>query len=265
MDFARELKKKEYDTVFLIHRSFTRAFICWMAGIKQRIGYARFKNTLVLTKKIKPPRALLHRQDYYLYLFERYGIPIKERYPQFFVPQDIRNKVNEYVKTIKGQYTHLVGINPSGNWHLKRWPRECFAELSDRIMSELNCLVVFVGTKENFRYIESVAARMKNKPLNMCGKTSLKELAALIEQTELFISNDSGPAHLAAALRVPTMVLFGPTVPQITSPRGQTVTIMREDVRCKTPCYNLRCEDNICMKKIKVKNVFQKTKEHLEK
>ncbi len=71
IDFARELKKKEYDTVFLIHRSFTRAFICWMAGIKQRIGYARFKNTLVLTKKIKPPRALLHRQDYYLYLFER--------------------------------------------------------------------------------------------------------------------------------------------------------------------------------------------------
>ncbi|UCG35368.1 MAG: lipopolysaccharide heptosyltransferase II [Candidatus Omnitrophota bacterium] len=265
LEFARRLKTKHFDTVFLIHRSFTRASICWLAGIKQRIGYARPKNLFVLTRRIKPPHEPIHRQDYYLYLFEKCGIPLPQRLPQFFIPQNTRTKTNEYLKTLTGTYSHVVGMNPSANWDLKRWPKENFARLADRLMEELNCAVIFVGAAANAFYIEGVIEKMDNKPINMCGKTNLKELAALIEQTELFISNDSGPAHLAAALKVPLLVLFGPTSPQQTSPRGQTVTIIREDIKCETPCYKLNCEDNICMKKIKVEDVFQKAKEHLEK
>jgi len=265
LEFARQLKTKRFDTVFLIHRSFTRAFICWLAGIKQRVGYTRFKNFFVLTRKIKPLRQPIHRQDYYLYLFEKCDIPIPERLPQFFIPQSARTKVREYLKTLTATSSYVIGMNPSANWDLKRWPKDCFAQLADRLIEELNCAVVFVGAAKNAAYVESVIEKMRNKPINMCAKTNLKELGALIEQTDLFISNDSGPAHLAAALKVPLLVLFGPTSPQQTSPCGQTVTIIKEDIDCQTPCYKLDCEDNICMKKIKVEDVFQKAKEHLEK
>jgi heptosyltransferase-2 len=254
--FARALKKKGFDTAFFIHRSFTRAFICFLAGIKERIGYRRLKNLFVLTKKIKPPPASVHRQDYYLYLFEKIGIVIEDRLPRVFIKEEDRVKYRTFFKDITDKYSYVVGINPSANWSLKRWPQEKFALLSDSLIRDLNCAVFFIGTEKERQTVKSVVDNMKEKPYDFCGKTDLKELAALLENMDLFISNDSGPAHLAASLGINTLVLFGPTSIELTSPRGSRVRIIKKDINCKIPCYNLSCSDNACMKKISVEDVF---------
>jgi heptosyltransferase-2 len=258
--FIKFLKDRNFNMAFLIHRSFSRALICFFAGIKRRFGYKRHKNLFILTDKINPPVGLVHRQDYYLYLFEKSGITINERLPVFFVPNKERDDIGKLLDPISKKHPFIVGINPSANWLPKRWPQEYVATLSDRLINDLNCAVVFIGAEKENDIIQDIIQKMQCCPYNFCGKTTLKELGALIAKMNLFISNDSGPAHLSASLKIPTLVLFGPTSEKITSPRGNLVKIIRKEVNCKIPCYKINCPDNICMKKISVDEVFLEAK-----
>ncbi len=263
--FIRILKEKKFDTVYLIHRSLTRALLCYFAGIKTRIGYSRFKTSFILNKRVPAPYIPVHRQEYYLNLFTQTGIEIEDKIPQVFIPKDVNEKIKMTLTRQKGQHKYLVGVNPSANWDLKRWPKEKFAQLADRLITELNCAVFFIGAKKDERVIRAVIRLMHQTPYNLCGQTNVKELAAYVESMDLFISNDSGPAHLAAALGTKTLALFGPTSTQITSPKGKKVTLLQTNVGCKIPCYDLTCKENICMKSILVTEVFEKSKSLLSK
>jgi len=254
--FISFLKKKNFDTVFLIHRSFTRALICFLAGIKNRIGFKRFKNIFVVNRGISSPLKPIHRQNQYFSLFENCGIEINDSQPMIFVSNKSRNNIFPKIKDLKDKYSYIIGINPSANWKLKRWPEENFSFLSDRLIKELNCAVIFTGAKKEKQIIDEVMRHMSQTAYDFCGRTNLLELEAIIENFDIFISNDSGPAHLAAALGINTLVLFGPTSSAITSPRGPTVKAISKDVGCKIPCYDLQCKDNKCMRAIGVDEVF---------
>ncbi|MBP7087971.1 MAG: lipopolysaccharide heptosyltransferase II [Candidatus Omnitrophica bacterium] len=256
--FISWLKKKKFDTVFLIHRSFTRAFICYLAGIKRRIGYQRFKNSLVLTEKIRKPPASIHRQQYYLHLFKAVGVSFYDESPEFFIKDSILNKTKELLSPIYKDHAFLIGINPSANWALKRWPADYYAKLADKLTKDLNAAIIFIGAQKDKTIVEKVIKSMKEKPYDFTGKTTLKELGAILSQLNLFISNDSGPAHLAASLGVNTLVIFGPTSAEITAPKGKTVTILKKEINCSLPCYNLECQDNICLTKITPEEVYIK-------
>lgn len=254
--FIKYLKTKNFDTAFFIHRSFTRAFVCFLAGIKNRIGFKRLKNSFILTNKIIPPPKNIHRQDYYFFLFEAMGISITDRMPQVFPMPRFKDKFNTILDEAKSKYSCIIGVNPSANWLLKRWPTANFAQLSDRLARELKCAVFFIGAEKDRIIVEEVISKMNEHSYSLCGKTNIKELAALMQEMALFISNDSGPAHLAAALGINTLVLFGPTSADITSPRGKCVKIIKKDVACAIPCYKLNCKDNTCMTAITVDEVF---------
>jgi len=260
LKFIKFLKKKKFDTVFLIHRSFTRALICFLAGINLRIGYQRLKNYLIINKGIKVPKGLLHRQDYYLYLFEKSGIVIEDRVPNFFIPESIRKNINKDLEQIKKEYPVLIGMNPSANWELKRWPISYFASLADSLVKDFKAAIIFIGAESERKVIEGVRSKMSQNSFNFCGRTSLKELGALMQNLELFISNDSGPAHLAGALGVDTLVIFGPTSVEATVPRGRAVNVIKKDVDCQIPCYKLDCQDNVCLKDLTVGQVYSQVK-----
>jgi len=263
LKFIKFLKKKKFNTVFLIHRSLTRAFICFLAGIKLRIGYPRPKNSFILNQKVEPPKGLVHRQDRYLYLFEKSGIVIEDRLPDFFISKEVRDKVSKDLEQIKQGQAFLIGINPSANWELKRWPGKYFADLADSLIKDFNAAIIFIGTKAQGAVIEEVRAKMSQNSFNFSGKTNLKELGALMKNLKLFISNDSGPAHLAASLEVSTVVIFGPTSAEATAPRGRVVKVVRKDVDCRIPCYKLECKDNTCLKDLSVENVYSQVKDIL--
>ncbi len=262
LNFTFFLKKKKFKTVFLIHRSLTRGLICFFAGIKERIGYARLKTRIILTTAITAPKGT-HRQDRYLILFENYGIKIKNKTPEVFIEKSIEEKMTLSLKGIKKSHRFFVGINPSANWEMKRWPLTYYAKLADRLSRKLNCAIVFVGAEKEKSLIENLLLEMDEKAYNFCAKTTLQELAALIKNSDLFISNDSGPAHLSAALGIKTLVIFGPTCEGLTGPKGEKVTVLRETIECEIPCYKLNCPDNICMKKIGLEKVFDTSKKIL--
>lgn len=263
LKFINFLRGKKFDTVFFIHRSFTRACICFLAGIKTRIGYLRPKTSFILTKKVPLPSLGIHRQDYYLSIFEKAGIIIYDRMPRFFLADGLRDKFKDFINELKSKYSYIAGINPSGNWESKIWPQERFSELSERMVKELNCAIVFIGAAKEKTLIDNITRKMKTGLYDLCGMTNLKELGALLADMDIFISNDSGPAHLSASLGINTLALFGPTSPEITAPRGKSVKIIKGKVDCKIPCYNKRCKDNICMKNITVDEVFEEVKDVL--
>jgi len=257
-----QLKRLEFDTVYLFHRSFTRTLICFLAGVRNRIGYYTRKRGILLTEKIIPPEDLKHRASYAFYLVTRNMKAIDKeslRY-DFFVTQFHSNFVDNVLRH-NGIDTDrpIVTLHAAGIWPLKRWPKEYFAQLADGLIEKFGANVVFPGTSSEKKLIKEITSLMKNKATDLSGILNLKQLGALFQKSELVVSADSGPLHIAVALKRPVVALFGPTSKDITGPLSEeNISILQKDAGCEIPCYKLDCPDNRCMKEISPEEVLQR-------
>lgn len=251
LNFVSLLKKKNFDTVFLLHRSFSRALICRLAGIKQRIGHYTKKRAFLLTKKIIPPQKdSLHRIDYYLDVIEKAGLRVEDRYLDFFVTLDDEKYVDDFFKknSIK-PLDFVVAINPGGNWMPKRWPPDYWARLADKLISQIQAKVIITGSIADLLLAGRIKDAMSQAPLIACGVFNLKQLGALARKAELFISSDTGPLHIANAVGAKKIIaIFGPTAQTVTGPYpAANVVVLQKDIGCPIPCYKVNCSDNRCM------------------
>jgi len=262
--FVQLLKLKKFDTVFLLHRSFTRALICRLAGIPQRLGYHTKKRAFLMSSKIMPPqRDAMHRIDYYLNVIEKAGLKVQDRYTEFFTSNEDIESVEDFLKKNSVDKNDFVAVvNPGGNWLPKRWPKEYWGELADKLISEHKARVVITGSSSDISLIEGIKSLMKEEPVLACGTFNLKQLAALCKRSDLFISADTGPLHIANAVGAKKIIaIFGPTSPLVTGPYPLTNTvILQKDVGCTIPCYVTRCQDNRCMKAITPSDVLEQVK-----
>lgn len=259
LSFAGLLRKKKFDCIYLLHRSFTRAFLAWAAGIKDRIGYVTSKRSVLLTKKIQPPDiARVHRIDYYLGVIKGAGMPVRDRHTDFFYSQADRETVRIFLdKNGISSDDIIIGLNPGGNWGPKRWPQENFSLLADRLFEEFGARIIFTGSAADVPVVAYIRSNMRSVSASACGEFSLKQFAALCCRMSVFVSADSGPMHIAnAAGAQKIMALFGPTHPMLTGPVPQDrVTIIQKPVGCLIPCYKTDCSDNRCMAAISVEDV----------
>ena len=263
--FIGYLKSKRFDTVFLLHRSASRAFICWMAGIPERIGYYTPKRGFLLTKRIAPlPQDSLHRIDYYLNIIEKAGLRVEDRFSDFFVSDNDREAAGRFLGANGVEDNDfLVGINPGGNWMPKRWPREHWARLADMLIEKLGAKVIITGSPSDAALAGEIRLLMKGKPLAACGEINLKQFAAMAMRMDLFISADSGPLHIANSAGCKNIIaIFGPTSLKVTSPYPlKNVNIMQKEVGCVIPCYDKDCRDNRCMQAVTPEDVFRQAAE----
>jgi 3-deoxy-D-manno-octulosonic-acid transferase/heptosyltransferase-1 len=154
----------------------------------------------------------------------------------------------------------LVAVNPVARWDTKLWEEERFALLADRVQKELACKVLFTGSKDDRPVTARIIEQMKTTPLDLTGRTSLKELAYLYSKCRLVISTDTGPMHVAAAMGTPVVALFGPTAPWRTGPYGKVHRVVREELPC-SPCFKKKCPHLSCMRGISVDRIFEFTKD----
>lgn len=254
-----QLRGRKFDVAFLLHRSFTRALLVFWAGIPERIGYATKGRGILLTHKVKPKPGLIHRSDQYLHIIESYGVKVEDRNCDLKVVPELREEMDGILLDHGiGPGDFLIVAHFAGNWDLKRWSKENFAKLIDRLISEFNAKVVLPGGANEIGLAREIAALTVRKPVILAGQTNLKNLAALLRRANVVISADSGPLHLASSVGANVIGLFGPTRPEVTAPRGTgRCTVLQHDVGCnREPCYNLDCPDNICMRSIKVEEVM---------
>jgi lipopolysaccharide heptosyltransferase II len=267
LNFVSLLKKKEFDTVFLLHRSFSRALLCRLAGIKQRIGHYTKKRAFLLTKKIIPPKKdSLHRIDYYLDVIEKAGLRVEDRYLDFyFSPNDEEQVNNFFKKNLIEPQDLVVAINPGGNWMPKRWPLDYWALLADKLISQIGAKVIITGSISDLLLASQIKDAMRQAPLIACGVFNIKQLGALAAKVGLFISSDTGPLHIANAVGAKKIIaIFGPTAQSITGPYPSTnVVTLQKDIGCLIPCYKVHCPLNRCMRAITPEDVLTQVKQAL--
>jgi len=256
-----ELRRERFDVVFLLHRSWTRALLMFLAGIPQRIGYDEKKCGCLLTCKVETQAVSLHRSDRYLNVIESYGVQVGDRSCVLSTSSKAQKSVENFLKEAGiGSNDILVVIHFGGNWDLKRWPLRNFSLLINRLVEESSVKVVLSGSQGDRSVAEVVISDCSGgRCVNFAGKTDLHQLAALMKRAHVVVSADSGPLHLASGVGTHVVALFGPTRPEVTGPRGSgRVDVIQYDVGCnRRACYHLECPDNICMKAITVDNVMR--------
>ena len=261
IQLAAHLRAQRFDGVFILRPSFSRTLIICLAGVPVRVGF-NTKNTLGLVNFPVDDRGLdeRHRSDVYLLLLERSGLIVRDRACRLSVPAEGLVSADQLLQSrgiVPGQ--PFIVLNTGGNWDLKQWPWERFAALTQRIVLEKKIQVVLTGAIGDVERVGKVAVLSGVKPVELAGVTDLQGLAAVFLRSQCVVSSDSGPLHLASALGVRTVSVFGPTRPEITGPRGTgKAQVIFKDVGCnKAPCYYMECPNNRCMKMVEVNDVIK--------
>lgn len=274
---AMVLRKKKFDIAILFQNAFDAALLAWLSGIPERIGYKRDARGFLLTKAVRVEKEVLkqHQVYYYLNLLKAAGIATTDTLPYISLTEAERQWAKNCISSYFPENNiPLIGINPGATFgSAKRWPSERFAELTIKIINELNGRVIIFGSQSEVEIANDIIAeinRLKiklkiekygSRILVMSGKTSLRELAALIAECDAFITNDSGPMHMASALLVPVVAIFGSTDKTATGPFGEGHKIISKDLPC-SPCMERKCPEGHlnCMMDISADEVFNAAK-----
>lgn len=263
---ARWLRGRGYDCAVLLQNAFDAALIAWLAGIPRRIGYARDGRRPLLTTAVAcPPEArALHETSYYLRLLAGAGL-IDDQPPAQGVRPVLRPRPEDAAwadgfiagRGLAGR--PLIGVAPGAAFGpAKCWPAESFAAAAAGLAPGLGASVLLFGGKGEARTTAQVAARLGQTPhADLAGATDLGQALALLARLSLFLTNDSGLMHAAAALGAPTVAVFGSTNPATTGPLGRRVAIVRKDCPC-APCKKPVCPsgDLRCLRSIAPEDVI---------
>ena len=260
---AAALRAEHFDCALLLQNAFRAAWTTWRAGVPERIGYARDGRSILLTKPIPVPKAgeiPAHECYYYLELLRRsHWI---DALPDV---NEIRLRIEPQAITAAQLNLSAAGARPGKMWiavapgaaygSAKCWPAERFAELADGLIAEFEADVILFGTASERDIVGRIEARMRHRPVNVTGQTSIGDLPALFAACHVFIGNDSGAMHVAAAAGLPVVAMFGPTDPNGTAPVTSQKALVQRHVSC-SPCFLRKCPiDHRCMTRIGVEDV----------
>lgn len=249
-EIATRLRAERFDAAILLQNAFDAALVTWMAGIPIRIGYNRDARGLLLTHAIpvpEPGEIPRHERFYYLELLRRAGL--MERFPvcdaiRLDGIEDARAAGCAHVARlgIEGQ---VIGVSPGAAFgSAKRWPADRFAAVAREFPR-----VLLFGSAAERELCESIAATVPGA-VNLAGQTTLREFIDLAAACTLFLTNDSGAMHIASALGVPTVTVFGATDDTTTGPTGDLARVVREHAEC-SPCLLRECPiDHRCMTRV---------------
>lgn len=264
---ARKLREFTFDLGILLTNSFESALLFYLARIPQRWGYKRDGRGLLLTKGVPVHNRAdrYHQAHYYLDLLS--GLGLKNYTTELNLSLD-RQEMAWMKGWMESQNVDakkpLVIINPGAFYGpAKRWPASKYSELASLLQEKNKAQILITGSETEIPLAEQIAAAMSEKPFILAGQTTLSRLAAVISFGSAFISNDSGPMHLANALRIPVIALFGPTDPFRTGPYQNPYTLFHKGAPC-WPCLYRECPyDHRCMMDISAHEVFEACQKYL--
>jgi 3-deoxy-D-manno-octulosonic-acid transferase/heptosyltransferase-1 len=249
--FIRQLRDTRYDIVIDFQALLKSGVLTALARGKRKIGFDKGMehaecSHIFFNERVPPVSMELHALLRYMRLLAPLGIEsdcIEYRLPI----QDRDRRTAEKLLTLST--SPLIAINPVAKWETKLWQNEKFAQLADLLTDKHQATIFFTGAPEDRQTIDDIQSQMKHASLNLAGRTSLMELAALYEKADVLISTDTGPMHLGAAVGIPVVALFGPTAPWRTGPFGLGHQIIRSSQAC-SPCFKRKCPTIACMKEI---------------
>ena len=265
---AQRLRALNYDIVLDFQGLFKSGLWVFLSKGKRRIGFDKSGefSHLLLNERLPAYNPDKHAVDRYLDIAEYLKANRSKVEFPISISENEKKRVRGLLKT-NGIWegTPFVVVNLMARWETKQWEVEKFADLCNEVINRFFCKVVLVGAfsgKEN----KGVVALTDNRAVDLSGKTMLKELAYLMSLSQMVITVDSGPMHIAAAVGAPVIAIFGPTAPWRTGPYGETHTVVRKELPC-SPCFSDICRDKntMCMKEIQVRDVLMAVEAQVHK
>jgi heptosyltransferase II len=271
--FGLELGRENFDCAILLQNALDAAAMAWLAGIPERIGYRRDGRGWLLTRAVAPPQPgeiPRHERFYYLELLRRAGL-IEDFPPCDAIRLDGAGDASEAGRkglALLGLEGPFIGVSPGAAYgNAKRWVPERFADAAVRVARELRARVLLFGSPGERDLAGQVAAGIRAAGVearNFCGETSLAGFIEFAANCRVFLTNDSGAMHIASALGVPTVAVFGATDDTTTGPTGPLARVVREHAEC-SPCLLRECPiDHRCMTAVAAERVVRAALELVE-
>ncbi len=260
-EIIEAIRLGEYDLGILLTNSFSTAWWFWRGHVKKRLGYEGNLRSPLLTDPVQLPQQIKtqHLVTTYKMLLEPLDISVSNSDPHIYLTAEERQVAKDLLEShgIPVANTTILGINPGAAYgSAKCWLPESFVEVTQKMLLHQNLYVVYFGDQAGAPLVNEICGKVpNNRVINLSGKTSLRELLALISCCSIFLTNDSGPMHAASALGVPLLALFGSTDDTRTGPY-KNGKVIHKHVEC-SPCYKRVCPiDFRCMKRIGVDEVY---------
>ena len=241
-----ELRRRRFDGALLLQNAFDAALIAFLGRIPERAGYPTDGRRILLTLPVPLTPGILerHEVEYYLCLLDGLGIPRPEPAAlKLAVTEEEREAIETRLASLGIERgAPFVAINPGATYgSAKRWYPDRFAAVADALSAEWGAAVVVVGSTAEAPLSGEIEAATRNPPVNLAGKTTVRELMALLSLSSFLVTNDSGPMHIGAALGVPLVAIFGPTDWRRTSPWSERAKVVRVEIDC-SPCRLRVCD-----------------------
>jgi len=267
--FASRLKKKKFDLAIILHPNNRVHLLTFLSGIPERLGY-NLKLGFLLTRRIEhtKQKGQKHEAEYNLDLLGDLGI--SGNLPDLFMPlKDDSEKWAEDFFAREGirDTDKILAINPGASCPSKIWPAERFAEAAEKLSQRYGLKILILGGPKDMYLADKVSREIKAKAINLAGKTSVSRLASILKRCALFISNDSGPVHIASALGTPVISIFGRAQaglsPRRWGPLGKRDRYLHKEAGCIL-CLAHNCvREFACLKSIKTEDVVKVAEEIL--
>ena len=251
--FLRELRRAEYDAVVDLQGLMKSALAARLARGRSRVGPAWAREGAPWLYDARPAKTAGPRRHAVDELMD----VVQLIAPGAATPPEPKLVFPEAASD--GDPGPHVALAPFSRWDTKNWPAEKFAELGRRLATEMGCRIRIVGGRENAAAGEALASQIGEGARNLCGKTDLPGLCALLKGMDLLVTVDSGPMHWADALGVPLVAIFGATDPARTGPYRQLGHVVAEDGLDCRPCHSRTCArgDLACLRSLDVETVLQ--------
>ncbi len=258
-----DLRHERFDAAILLQNAFEAAFIAFMARIPHRGGYTTDGRGLLLTHGVRVSSSTKqkHQVNYYQEMLKGLGMTPGSNDLEITVPAAGLEWAGKILLEQKASgKKKFIGLNPGAAYGpAKRWPSEKFASLAEQVCKDDETMVLVFGTEADAEAAGLISASVHNPEnvLNLTGRTSLSQAMGLISLCDSFVTNDSGLMHVSAALKTPTVAVFGSTNPITTGPYSDNASIVRNDLAC-SPCLKTHCPEKhfMCMENIQVEDVL---------
>lgn len=269
LEIIEPLRQGKYDLGILLTNSFSSAWWLWRGHVQNRIGFKDHLRNFLLDKAVHYPSNKESQHLVYTYkaLLEPLGILNTHSTPHLYLKDSEIESAKEFLRkyNIDPDKHKVVGINPGAAYgSAKCWPPQRFESVTRKLLESPNHRAVFFGDLGGAELVNDICRNLPERAVNLTAKTSIRELMALIKLCSVFLTNDSGPMHIAAALKTPLVAIFGPTSDLKTGPFGHG-KVIHKHVEC-SPCYKRVCPiDHRCMTQIEDREVYQEIMSMLEK
>jgi heptosyltransferase-2 len=260
--YWRQIRQEQYDAAFVLKRSLSSALLVWAAGVPRRIGFATEGRKILLSDPVAY-RHDQHEVRNFLDCLRTLDIPVSSEALELWPSPEGDEKVRTLFHDAGWRPEDMkVVIHSAASLPAKQWPLERFAAVMGRIQKRFRARFIYTGAPADGALYQQIERQGAFGGLNLCGKTSLRENLSVYRAADLFFGVDSGPMHMAAAVGVPVVALFGPTDERLWGPWGEGHTVITKRLSCR-PCKPHKCRDNKCMQEIGVEEVVEAVEEKL--